>query len=134
MTRNLRAVLILGFGLFLTVPLLGHHGTNISYDMMNPIALTGTVTQIVFSNPHCQLYFDVKDASGKIINWGGELNSPSNLRNIGWSKNTFKIGDQVKLTVYPSRTGRPVGNVAEELSVFVNGKELPRRGERVPEP
>src|SRR6266850_1118235 len=67
--------LILGL-LVLASPGLAHHGTNISYDHNKPTTLNGTVTEFVWSNPHCQLYFDVKDAGGKTTNWAGELNSP----------------------------------------------------------
>ena len=72
-------------GLFVLVsPVLAHHGTNISYDHSKPTILNGTVTEFVWSNPHCQLYFDVKDVSGKVTGWAGELNSPSVLGREGW--------------------------------------------------
>jgi hypothetical protein len=85
------------------------------------------VTEFVFSNPHAQLFFDVKDSSGKIVHWGGELNSPGNLKRDGWTKTTFKAGDQVTLSVNPSKAGTPVGNVDRSKPVIVNGKELPGR-------
>jgi len=74
----------------LASPILAHHGANISYDHSKPTTLTGTVTEFVRSNPHCQLYFDVKDPGGKVTNWAGELNSPSVLGREGWSKRHFK--------------------------------------------
>jgi hypothetical protein len=107
--------------------LSAHHGTSISYDATKPITLKGTVTEFVFQNPHAQIYFDVKDADGKVVHWGGELNSPGNLRRDGWSKETFKAGDQITLTVHPSRAGTPFGNVDRSKPVILNGKELPGR-------
>ena len=109
------------------IPLFAHHGTAASYDATKSVTLTGTVTEFVFSNPHAQLYFDVKDSAGKVVHWGGELNSPGNLRRDGWSKDTFKPGDQVTLSVNPSKAGTPVGNVDRLKPVIVNGKELPGR-------
>ena len=111
----------------IATPLFAHHGTAASYDSSKSITLTGTVTEFVFSNPHAQLFFDVKDSSGKIVHWGGELNSPGNLKRDGWTKTTFKAGDQVTLNVNPSKAGTPVGNVDRSKPVILNGKELPGR-------
>ena len=128
MKKKMPFALCLAVGLFLlSMPLFAHHGTNISYDSSKPLTLTGTVTEFVFGNPHAQLYFDVKDSSGKVVHWGGELNSPGNLRRDGWTKTTFKPGDQIILTVHPSRAGTPIGVVDRSKPITVNGKELPGR-------
>jgi hypothetical protein len=120
-----RVVLV---GAFLSaIPLLAHHGTSVSYDNSKPITLTGTVTEFVFSNPHAQIYFDVKASDGKVVHWAGELNSPGNLRRDDWSKDTFKAGDQITITLHPSRAGTPVGNVDRSQPVVLNGKALPGR-------
>src|SRR4030095_8778036 len=95
-----------------SIPLLAHHGTNISYDHNRPVTLTGTVTEFVWQNPHTQVYFDVKDAKGNVVHWAGELNSPGVLsRQEGWTKRTLKAGDQITITLYPSTDGTPVGGV-----------------------
>jgi len=116
-------LLILGL-LVLASPILAHHGTNISYDHGKPTTLNGTVTEFVWSNPHCQLYFDVKDASGKVTGWAGELNSPSVLGREGWTKRQFKAGDQITITVFPSKAGSPVGVVDRTHPIMANGKEV----------
>jgi hypothetical protein len=105
--------------------MFAHHGTGASYDQSKSVTLTGTVTEFVFSNPHSQLFFDVKDSSGSIVHWGGELQSPGNLRRDGWSKTTIKAGDQITLTVHPSKAGTPVGVVDRGKPVLLNGKPLP---------
>ena len=84
-----------------------HHGA-IAYDAANPVTVTGTLTEFQFVNPHVLIWIDVKDpATGKIVKWGGELTSPNHLVRAGWSKNTFKPGDQVTMTGSPSKTGAP---------------------------
>ena len=128
--RNTAIVLIAGL-LAVSAPMFAHHGTNISYDHDKPITLKGTVTEFVFANPHAALYFDVKDEKGAIVHWGGELNSPTNLRRDGWNKETFKAGDQLTITVFPSKAGTPVGVVDRSKPVTVNGKELPGRSNSV---
>jgi hypothetical protein len=41
-------------------PVWAHHG-NSAYDEQHWITITGTVTEFVWSNPHCQIFMDVKD-------------------------------------------------------------------------
>ena len=125
--RTISGVVTLLAMALVSLPLFAHHGTAASYDASKSITLTGVVTEFVYSNPHAQLFFDVTDSSGKVVHWGGELNSPGNLRRDGWSKTTFKPGDKVTLNVNPSKAGTPVGNVDRSKPVIVNGKELPGR-------
>jgi hypothetical protein len=110
--------------MMLAAPIAAHHGTNASYDPTKPTTISGTVTEFVWKNPHCQLYLDVKDARGKVTSWSGELNSPSVLGREGWTKRTFKPGDQITLTVFPSRAGAPAGVVDRTHPIVANGKEV----------
>ena len=127
-TRNRFLVLCaLASVLVASITVSAHHGTAVSYDSSKPITLKGTVTEFVFLNPHAQIYFDVKDAAGKVVHWAAELQSPANLRRDGWSKETFKPGDQLTITPHPSKAGTPVGNVDRSQAVILNGKELPGR-------
>jgi len=66
----------------------------------------------------------VKDASGKTVNWAIEMNSPGVLARAGWSKRMFKFGDQITITVRPSKAGTPVGLINRQKPVIVNGKEV----------
>ena len=91
--------------------LFAHHGTNASYDMDKVVTMTGTVTEFVWTNPHCQLFFDVKGDKGNVVHWGGETNSPGVLREAGWTKTFLKPGDEIKISVHPSKAGTPVGVV-----------------------
>jgi hypothetical protein len=109
--------------LILCLPLFGHHGTG-TYDSTKSVTLSGTVTEFAFVNPHAALYFDVKDGNGKTVNWAIEMNSPGVLRRAGWTKTTFKPGDQITITVRPSRAGTPVGLINRAQPVIVNGKQV----------
>jgi hypothetical protein len=124
MTSFGRLLSTLAVTIGLVTPLAAHHGTNASYDPTKPRTLTGTVTEFVWKNPHCQLYFDVKGANGKVAHWSGELNSPSVLGREGWTHKTFQPGDAITLTVFPSRAGAPAGVVDRTHPILSNGKEL----------
>jgi hypothetical protein len=120
-TRGVPLSLFVGLVL-LSASLFAHHGTNISYDHNRTVTLTGTVTEFVWQNPHTQVYFDVKDAQGNVVHWAAEMNSPGVLsRQEGWTKRTLKAGDQITVTVYPSKAGTPVGVVNR---VVLNGKTI----------
>ena len=101
------SVLIVGL-LFFCGPMVAHHG-NVAYDEVHPITIFGSVTEIVWANPHVQIFLDVKDDKGKIVNWGIESQSPGILHRNGWSKDSIKPGDQITITLAPSKNGAPVG-------------------------
>jgi hypothetical protein len=67
--------------------------------------------------------FDVKDQkSGNVVNWVVETSNSADMVERGWSKRTFKAGDQVTVTLEPVKSGQPVGRV---LSVLLpDGKTL----------
>jgi Family of unknown function (DUF6152) len=93
-----------------------HHSFSAEFDLDTPIRLTGVVTKLEWTNPHAWFYIDVKDESGKVVNWGWELGSPNGLLRTGWTRNSLKIGTEV--TVEGSRA-RDGGNTANARSVIV---------------
>ena len=109
-------------GLVVSTPVFAHHG-NASFDAVKRLELTGTVTEWDWANPHCWLKFDVKDQkSGKVVNWVVETSNSADMVERGWSKRTFKAGDQVTVTLEPVKSGQPVGRVISVL--LPNGKTL----------
>jgi uncharacterized protein DUF6152 len=113
--------------LLIATPLVAHHGTNISYDHNKPITMDVTVTEFVWQNPHSQLYFDVKGPNGTVQHWAGEMSSPGNLvKSGGWTRRTLKAGDQLKVTVFPSKAGTSVGvvtKIEKDGKVIMNDRE-----------
>ena len=103
-----------------------HHGTAVSYDGTSWITVKGTVTEFRWRNPHSALFLDTVDDSGKHVTYAIELASPIlMLRTLGWTRDTFKPGDEVEFRVHPSRTGGPVGECVNDCIVYVNGERLP---------
>jgi hypothetical protein len=108
--------------LFVTfAPLWAHHG-NAAYDDKNPITIKGTVTEFSWTNPHVQIYLDVKDAKGNVAHWSVETYSPGKLIRAGWAKDAVKPGEVVSINLIPARNGAPVGFLHK--LIFENGKEL----------
>jgi len=115
-------IAVMGF-LSLAATLAAHHGTSNYETTAKTITVNGVVTEFVWSNPHVYVLFDVKDDQGKVVHWAGEMNSPSVLRNAGWSKTTLKTGDQITVTLRPNKAGTPVG-LLSRANMIVNGKPL----------
>ena len=102
-------VLIIGIAL-MSAPLLAHHGAA-SFAPDKELTLKGTVTEWLWANPHCFLKFDVKDESGTVSNWTIELGNPTDITPRGFSRSTFKPGDQVTAVLQPVKSGAPVGRL-----------------------
>jgi hypothetical protein len=92
------------------VPVFAHHGSRVSYDLDKPVTMKGTVTSLLWQNPHVFLSYNVKDDAGTVTDWGAEMaETPHQMTVRGWTKNTLKSGDEVILTVFPSKAGTPRG-------------------------
>ena len=116
------ATLVLALAMsIVSLPLLAHHG-NAVYDDTRTITLKGTVTQWVWSNPHCILHLDVTDESGQAVPWIVETENPTSMFNIGWSKTSMKPGDQVTVTAMQVKNGKPIGRIVDVL--LPNGQKL----------
>ena len=101
--------------LLATVTLLwAHHGSRISYDLTKQVTLKGTVKEFDYVNPHVYFVFEVKDEEGRVTEWGAETDSPIVMeRRFQWSRRYLKAGDEVTVTVWPSKTGAPRGFLAK---------------------
>jgi hypothetical protein len=105
--------------------LFAHHGRGTTYDMKQQITLKGTVTEIAWRNPHVAIYMDVKDSTGKIVNWAFENSNVSTLARQGYNRNTLKVGQEITAVVNPSGKGVPIGLVVKV--VLADGKEIMSR-------
>ena len=113
-----------------SAPLGAHHGAA-NYEMEKRVTIKGTVTDWLWSNPHCVLQLDTTDDSGQAVHWVTETENPSSMIRTGWTKDAIKIGDQLTITLVPIKGGRPVGRIAE--IVLPDGRKLMGRGIPGPE-
>ena len=106
------------------VSVSAHHSWPVSYGKL--VTVKGTVTEFRWRNPHSALFLDTVSEDGKHVTYAIELASPIlMMRTLGWTRDTFKPGDEVEFRVHPSRTGAPVGECIGDCIVYVNGVRLP---------
>jgi Family of unknown function (DUF6152) len=110
MKNNLAVIFVAVFALAATVPLSAHHG-NAAYDVSKMITVKGVVSEWFWANPHCLLKFDAKDEKGETRHWVVEANNVPSMSKVGWTKSSFKPGDEVVVTMTPAKNGSPVGRI-----------------------
>src|SRR5271154_3431258 len=121
-----RAAMILSF-LAICIPMFAHHGTAGVYDFTHRITTKATVTQYIWANPHVQIYFTLKNDKGEEETWGVETVSPGNALANGWTKNSFKPGDQLLVSFVPAKGDRTFGTCVQFVFV-ADGKRLGGNG------
>jgi hypothetical protein len=121
MTKKHRIVAVMVGVIAFSVPLFAHHGTA-SFDTEKKLTLTGTVTDYIWSNPHVIVKLDVKDDSGNVVHWVLESWNPVTQTSRGWTKNSFKAGDEVVADITPAKNDKPIGEFTGRI--VINGKVL----------
>jgi hypothetical protein len=116
----MRMILLLAL---LAVPGLAtsHHSVAM-YDNDNLITLEGVVTKVEWTSPHVFLYFATENASGESVEWSVELDPPVLLRRYGWRQSTVQVGDAIKFTGAPAKSGAPAMRGA--IAILADGTEL----------
>lgn len=109
------------FGLLIvSSPGFAHHGSA-AYEA-KLTTLKGTVTDFQVMNPHSEISFDVRDATGKPAKWIGEAGSVTTMSRNGWTRNMLKPGDQITVTGNRVKNGSNIMRLSK--IVLPNGKEF----------
>ena len=98
-----------------------HHSFSV-FDMQTSKELEGEIVEFQWTNPHTWTWMDVTNADGTKTRWGLEGMSPNFLGRRGWTKNTFKPGDKVKVVIWPLKSGEPGGTL--QKATLPDGTEV----------
>ena len=83
---------------------LGHHSHS-NYDMTEYTHLEGTVTDVLWINPHIWLYIEVTGEDGSSVPWSLETATPSQLAQNGVTRDTVHVGDTVSVRCHQLKDG-----------------------------
>jgi hypothetical protein len=115
--RTQLSVVVAGLGLLAALtaqPVVAHHAFNAEFDAKRPVKFKGTVTKMVWVNPHAWIYVDVKKADGTVEEWMVEAGTPNTLLRRGLTRQSLLAGTEITVDGYQSKDG----------SLRANGRDL----------
>jgi hypothetical protein len=101
-TRLSRLLAVAGLCLTLAPAAFAHHSQS-EYDLKGKVEVEGAVTKVEWRSPHAWIYVDVANDKGEKVNWSFELPSPVTLMRRGWTRDSLKPGDRIKVTGAPAK-------------------------------
>jgi hypothetical protein len=105
----------------LAAPAFAHHSFAM-FDQSKVVYLPGTVTEFEFINPHTWLHLAFVNDKGEVSTWSFEAGSVAQLARLGWSRDSFKVGDKVEIGFRPLKDGSRGGQL---MSVkLANGQKV----------
>jgi hypothetical protein len=81
---------------------LAHHSISGVYDSRRRMALEGLVTEFQFVNPHPFVIIESTNHDGQSEQWKLDMDNHNELADVGFTKDTLKAGDRIKV----------IGNIA----------------------
>ena len=115
--RTTLCMVAAGLGLLAALtatPVVAHHAFNSEFDAKRPVKFKGTVTKMVWVNPHAWIYIEVKKADGSVEEWMVEAGTPNTLLRRGLTRQALPIGTEITVDGYQSKDG----------SLRANGRDL----------
>jgi hypothetical protein len=100
--RLLRVAAVVGLCVALAPGASAHHSQS-EYDLRSTVEVEGAVTRLDWRSPHAWVYVDVTNDKGEKVNWSFELPSPVTLMRRGWTRDSLKPGDRVKVSGAPAK-------------------------------
>lgn len=103
MTHRLLTLIFAGL-LLTTGAAYAHHSLAATYYPEKEVKLEGKIIDFLFRNPHSFLQIEAPDEKGVMQRWSLEWRSSGQLGQQGIKRDTLKVGDEVIVTINPSRT------------------------------
>ena len=119
MKQGLCALVVVAVAL----PAAAHHSFPAQYDIDKPVALTGKVTKVEWTNPHIFIYADVPASDGTVVSWAFEMGGPNALIRQGWKRDSLKVGDLVTFEGSLARDGSNLVN-ARVVTMTETGRKM----------
>jgi polyisoprenoid-binding protein YceI len=74
-----------------------HHAYAADYEVGNEGVIEGTITEVIYKNPHARYYLEVESDDGGTETWDLQTMNLRLLGRVGWRKDTLQVGDHVRV-------------------------------------
>jgi hypothetical protein len=110
-------------GLMAGIHAAAAHHSGTMFDRSRSEAITGTVKELRWVNPHVSIlvYGAIKEGD-EPTEWLLEMTSPSVLGRLGWKRTTFQPGDRVQANFNPLRDTDEHGGSLKSIMSLDTGK------------
>lgn len=82
-----------------------HHSFSAEFDANKPVKLQGTVTKVLWINPHTWIHILVMKPDGTTEPWEIEAGTPNTLFRLGFTRESLKNGTVINVDGYLARDG-----------------------------
>jgi Family of unknown function (DUF6152) len=115
--------LVLCAALGLATSAQAHHSVAAEFDQSKPVTFKGTVSKVMWMNPHIYTHVEVKAADGATLIYRIEGGPPNSLFRQGWRKDTLKVGDMISVTGWRAKNPESM-NVGQATITTADGRRV----------
>lgn len=102
------------------------HHSFAMFDQEKTIAISGTVKEFEWSNPHAWIHLTaIDEATGRPVDWAFEMGSVGQIAAQGWKSDSIKPGDKITVSGHPLRDGSRGGQYRSVK--FADGRTINQR-------
>jgi hypothetical protein len=105
----------------LSIPAWAHH-SHTNYNTNEFINLSGTITEVAWTNPHVWIHLMVPDEAGTPREWSFEMQAIAQDAAAGWRSDSVKPGDKIRIEFHPLKDGSRGGQLMN--ATLADGKYL----------
>lgn len=102
---------------------LAHHSTAAEFDREKPLSVTGTVTRVMWMNPHIYTHVEVRQPDGSTFTYHVEGGAPNSLFRQGWRKESLRVGEVVTVTGWRAKNPESP-NVGQATITTADGRRI----------
>ncbi|MGH9197304.1 MAG: DUF6152 family protein [Acidimicrobiia bacterium] len=129
MTRTVAlfgSIVLAGAIVAVDVTVFAHHSAAQLFDQEKTIEIQGTVKVWRLSNPHPFLLLEVTAENNQKIDWSISFGNAAGtaLRRRGWSAETLKVGELVRVKGHPAKAAGSYG-IDGAVLTRADGKPVP---------
>ena len=96
-----------------TTTVYAHHSYAAEFDRNSETTVEGVVTEVWFPNPHVRYYVSVTGDDGNETIWDTRGLSPVKLVRQGWTKDTIKPGDTIRMHGHIGHTNKTIMSILD---------------------